>query len=350
MSRTDDILDKTKRKEPEAKKWKVVVGIVVGLVLGGILFGSCYVMTEPVADSYLQQSKPLLKHSAFYNNQIGKDEQSVYFIGSSVIGTAVYCPLIDSILQEQGYNIETYNSHLGADRPRIRVMEIDDIIESNPDLVIYGMTYTNMVGADIEPTYIMFSPNPPLFNQDLSDFFTDDELIGMLEYSLFPKRGYIIDGISPYFTSVFGIENHDDKLRYFMKEGYSPESLMIYEKEHYNVENIRKTADNTYSHLDFTKDAAINNADALVYSIQRLKDAGIPVILINMPIHPIVSDAIPQDARQDYYDILNRTGVEWIDAERYLNDEDMYDHFHKTWGGCQKFSEMMADLIIQELS
>ena len=35
MSRTDDILDKTKRKEPEAKKWKVVVGIVVGLVLAG---------------------------------------------------------------------------------------------------------------------------------------------------------------------------------------------------------------------------------------------------------------------------------------------------------------------------
>ena len=38
MSKAEDILDKTKRGEPEAKKWKVVVGIVVGLVLvvGGL--------------------------------------------------------------------------------------------------------------------------------------------------------------------------------------------------------------------------------------------------------------------------------------------------------------------------
>ena len=39
MSKAEDILDKTKRGEPEAKKWKVVVGIVVGLVLaGGLLY------------------------------------------------------------------------------------------------------------------------------------------------------------------------------------------------------------------------------------------------------------------------------------------------------------------------
>lgn len=346
--KVDKLIEKTTESE-ESKKWKVIVGIVVGLVFGGVLFVGGYIITEDIADSYIA-SKPIMQHSAFYNSQIGNNATSVYFIGSSVIGTAVYCPLIDSILQEQGYDIETYNLHLGSDRPRIRAMEIDEIIASQPSLVVYGTTYTNMVGDDVEPDYIIHSSNSPLFNQNLSIFFTEEELSTVTYNYLFPKRGYIIHGFAPYLTSILSSTSNEEHLRYLMKEGYSPDVLMAYEDEHYDINNIKQMASTSYSNLDFKTDAAMNNAAALVYSINCLEEAGIPVVLINMPIHSIVSNAIPDDARKDYYEILDSTGVEWINAENSLEDEYMYDHFHKTWGGCQKFSEMMADLIIQEMS
>ena len=52
MSRTDDIIDKTKRKEPETKKWKVVVGIVVGLIIGCVLFYGLFVSTESIVKNH----------------------------------------------------------------------------------------------------------------------------------------------------------------------------------------------------------------------------------------------------------------------------------------------------------
>ena len=48
----DRLIEKTTEKD-EAKKWKVVVGIVVGLVLACGMFVGGYIVTEPIVDEYL---------------------------------------------------------------------------------------------------------------------------------------------------------------------------------------------------------------------------------------------------------------------------------------------------------
>ena len=141
MSRTDDILDKTKRKEPEAKKWKVVVGIILGLVLSlSILYG-LYAVTEPIVKSGDTSLSTIDNLYAFYDLNIGNEETAVYFLGSSLTSFEIYSPLIDEELQKRGYDVTTYNLFVEADTPRLRALQIDEIIESQPALVIYGVSY-----------------------------------------------------------------------------------------------------------------------------------------------------------------------------------------------------------------
>ena len=67
MSRTDDILDKTKRKEPEAKKLVVVVGIIVSVFVAYFGFGF-YLYGCGVWD--VVDSKPTVHRFDFYDEII----------------------------------------------------------------------------------------------------------------------------------------------------------------------------------------------------------------------------------------------------------------------------------------
>ena len=82
MSRTDDILDKTKRKEPEAKKWKVVVGIVIGLVLVFSVYFGIYCFAD--VDTYLE-TKEIVRLYDFYDLKVGENETAVYILGDSFV-------------------------------------------------------------------------------------------------------------------------------------------------------------------------------------------------------------------------------------------------------------------------
>ena len=90
--------------------------------------------------------------------------------------------------------------------------------------------------------------------------------------------------------------------------------------------------------------------DALLYNVRTLQNAGIPVIIINMPLHPLFSEKVTDESRQNFFDLLNQTGAKWFDMEKDYGDEFFRDSHHAMFEeGALVFSPRMADLIIQEL-
>ena len=88
---------------------------------------------------------------------------------------------------------------------------------------------------------------------------------------------------------------------------------------------------------------------ALIYNVQTLQNAGIPVVLINMPLHPLTSEKITDESRQNFYDLLNETGAKWYDMELGCGDEYFFDSHHMTFYGATQFAPRMAELIISEV-
>ncbi len=66
------------------------------------------------------------------------------FFGDSAIGYSVYPPLINQQLRDAGYNITVYNFYLGNDVPLMRALQVQNIIDSKPALVVYKISYRHL--------------------------------------------------------------------------------------------------------------------------------------------------------------------------------------------------------------
>ena len=338
MSRTDDIIDKTKRKEPEAKKWKVVVGIVVGLIVGCILFYGLFVVTEPFVDDMLSGEEINLLFD-FYDEKVGYNETAVYFVGNSIMGTAVYTPLVDDILHSAGYaDVYTYNLLSDGETPLLRALQIERMAESKPSLVIYGMNYAFVnPGKWIEERTVLAQGRYEL-TPELAQLYSEDELDDLTSNLLFYKRGLLLRStILP--NSARTTDN-------YVKEPYGVDLRQELDKGK-SLQSIRDTVSKSNIVIS---DEMTRHKQALIYNVQTLQNAGIPVIIINMPIHPLLSETISNDSRQNYFNLLNMTGAKWIDMEYEYGDDHFRDTQHTLWTGSEDFSRKMADLIIQELS
>ena len=194
MSRTDDIIDKTKRKEPEVKKWIVVIGIIVSVLIAYFGFGF-YLYSCGVWD--VVDSKAIVHRFDFYDEMKNTehDGKTVYFIGDSTVGHAMYPREINLQLEKQGYgDITTYN--LVEDGCRIvkRTVEIQNIIDTNPDMVVIGVTY--LLGGGLSEDRITLVHNQLDVRDDSLYLFTDNEKEMFNNYpSLIFLKTYLSSGI-----------------------------------------------------------------------------------------------------------------------------------------------------------
>ena len=339
----DRLIEKTTEKDG-VKKWKVIVGIVVGLVIVFCL-SYCYVYWYVDLDEYLSETKDIVSLYEFYDAKVGEDETAVFFIGNSIVGHPVYPPEINRILNEKGYDITTYNLAISSDVALERSLEIQKIIDAKPSLVIYGVSYNNILskGSRLdERTKLVYSKLD--VRNDALALFTNEEITSYLlsPPDLIYLKKYLenakkYSGKSStsrtydYFVDCYGLE----------WRLYADTQKMSYDEIKNDVSNINHVVgdeDNRYK-------------DALLYSVKTLQDAGIPVVIISMPIHPAYSEKISDESRQNFHNLLDQTGVKWYDMEFLYGDEFFRDYIHSLFEtGALVFAPVMADLIIQEMS
>lgn len=335
----DKLIEKTTKKDGE-KKWKVVVGIVVGLVFAGGLFIGCYFATEPIIDNSLS-TYPINEIFDFYSEKRGENETAVYFVGSSLVATEVYTPYITSKLEDDGYNISVYNLFVPSETLIMRSIQIEEMVASSPDLVIIGISYSSFVQEHWNDEHMMLAYGYYELTPELVSLYTDEELDSM-NPDLFYKRGYLIRSLIPKSVSEregeYVIEPYGVSRRQGFEETKDMGSMVSSANNPENLWRPVITAEET------------RNVQALKYMVNSCKEANIPVVIINMPIHPLLSEKITDESRENYFEILDTLDVKIIDMEKEYGDEHFWDLIHTTWDGALAFSDKMTDLIIQELS
>ena len=350
----DRLIEETTEKDG-VKKWKVIVGIVVGL---GIVFAGLYgyIFVYSDVDTYLQDRKLITNLYDFYDLKVGNDETAVYFIGSSIIGRSIYPPEINNILSEKGYDIKTYNLYYTGDIPLERSLEIQKIIDSNPSLVIYGVTYRSVVSG-YDKARFSERVNLVYDRLDVRDdayvLFTPSEIE---EICSIPNLDYFmsfVDSAQSYKASIqkYGISKNAMLYDYAI-DPYGFNYRVNLDKNDETESAILKAANNpNNSWRPIITNESTRYKDAFLYNVKTLQDAGVPVVIINMPIHPLVSEKITDESRQNFYGLLNQTGATWYDMERDYDSAFFRDTVHARFDtGALVFAPVMADLIIQELS
>lgn len=330
----DRLIEKTTEKD-EAKKWKVVVGIVVGISICFLMYFGLLLISEPIIDDYLSNVSPHPKATLYaysiYDNTSANYSNSVFFMGSSIVGNAFKTDKISSVLAERGFSdITVYNLHMPMDTPLMRSMEIQKIIDSNPSMVIFGITYRDVMDVTWSDDRTTLVYDSLKIRDDSLHLYNSYELNDIQTPPNFDhKKLYLLSALRTYFGDNV-VQSAPLKTIDELKEQANTSDYLVWHPE-IGTENTRYK-------------------DALVYNVRTLKDAGIDVVIINMPISPILSDLISNESRQNYFNILNNTTAVWYDFEKDYDYDFFKDLMHATDYGSTLFAPVVADIIIQEMS
>ena len=341
----DRLIEKTTEND-EAKKWKVVVGIVVGLVLAGGLFAFGLMVCD--VDNYLSKKDIVMLYD-FYEWHESVNETAVYFIGNSVVGSAIYPPDINKIIHDNGHDIKVYNLYISGESIIERTLQINALIDSNPRLVIYGITYADVSGnGGVTSERAILVQDRINLDKDAEYLFTESELedIYVNKPDLFYKKAFVKSAIS---YKLFGSTDWNTDVDFYEDPRGMEHRLRKSNEKDYDLIVAEANDENNGWHPVITN-VTTRSKEALQYNVNKLKNAGINVVIVNMPLHPLISNEIDNESRYNYFEFLNQIGVKWVDMEKLFEDDYFYDSHHASWNGTQQITPVMADLIIQEMS
>jgi len=341
----DRLIEKTTEKDG-VKKWKVVVGIVVGLVLAGGLFVGGLYLLNPVLEDYFDDNKEIANLYDFYDLKVGYNTTAVYFVGASHVAESVYPAEINRILRERGYeNITVYSAYVSSEGPLDRLVHLQNLIDSKPFMVIYGISASKICQEEINEDNILIVKNRLNLIDDSLQYYTNEEL-SLLQGSLNPLD------MKRFFSSAFMYELLP--IREFEID-YSVDPLGgEYARKYIWGANVNDETIaylyNSNHRIEYYISNDSRSVGAFNYILSTLEEEDIDVVVVNAPINPLASDKITEDTRENYYSVLNETGYDWYDLEYSIPAEYFFDGTHPTFDGAMALAPIWADIIIQEMS
>lgn len=334
----DRLIEKTTEKDG-VKKWKVVVGIVVGLVLAICIIFSIWVICD--VDAYIHDNNQIVALYDFYDSHDYTNETSVYFVGNSQLGYAVYTPEINRMLSESGYNITSYNLFLDGETPNDLLLQLDKIIVHHPSLMIIGYSYRSLLYDSFSTERSPYVSSRINLSDEVKDYLSESELKSLgISSRIDVYRGSLK-------STLIGSIDIVDSIKQTYDYEYDPIGD-IYRKEWNNQNLISITNSlNQWPGSPAVTDELIAKQDSLIYFIDCLTSEGISVIVLNLPIHPLYSEQISENSRNTYYEFLDSLGVDWYNYENKYDISFFRDQAHANWNGSLEFSHEMAELIIE---
>ena len=342
----DRLIEKTTEKDG-VKKWAVVLVIILGVVLA--YFGLGLYLDIVGVNTYISETKQVVAVYDFYDLKVGEDETAVYFIGSSIVGCGIDSDEINRILKEEGYDITVYNLGIDGDDPLDRSLHIQNIISSSPALVIFGETYSRVTPQTLNEEWVFLAKDKLNIQIDSLHLYSTDELWTILKPHTYLDNKRFVESAKKYTPK--GIEQVDSVVStdlYTLTKG----SSWRHNEENnpkYSREGIIAEA-NRGSWSPVITNEMTNAKEAVIYNAKTLMDAGIPVVILNMPLHPLISEHVTEESRENFFALLDSTGALWYDYEFACPDDEYWykdGHHIAPETGAKMFAPQMAELIIE---
>ena len=291
-----------------------------------------------------------------------------------------------TIGENTSYEGEFYNLAYAGDRPYVRMIEIDAMIELNPKLVIFEIganTFSSMSQpldeGSIQRMSQLMALNTEWEQQSWEDIlFTDDLPLLPMKKSeqILYTASLTPESLEKTFQYEFEIEEkpyscdpitgrvHCVPLQ--SDENYNYEEYIQYPTQFRNSLKLIKEGNSsisieefygerldTYIGRSYHNSEGIENRNQIAFEfmLESLTNANIPVLLVGLPYNPVLIDRLAV-GQWDYYNLTTSTYAE-IDGitvhDLIWNDnwveEDFNDFTHASREGEVKFTSFISPLI-----
>jgi len=277
----------------------------------------------------------------------------VLFWGSSMIREAVDA----AMLEKAAPNISAYNLAVSGDLPQRRLTEIAACRDARPTEVVIGVSYPEL-----------FEDRPPYEDQ----------------IAILPAESY--SHLPPEAQSLLSARSRDImqrsnwlrfwwKRKFFLSAGFflagipdrsnpnppgyvnNVKAPWVYRRSLKATELKRFLAERANRYPPYADDRALQiesmpGAKSLRYLVKDLQDHGTRIVLINMPLHPLLSQIVPAErhlALKRFLDGLASPLVRIIDFQDKLPAEQFIDLVHVNADGREAFTTGMAAFMTKPM-
>ena len=352
MSKIGDLLNRTVREETDITKGDHSLTISISIICSVMIcigfFLGLYYFAD--VDTYLKDNKEIIHLYDFYDKKVGENETAVYIIGSSVVAESIIPPEINRLLVQKGYdNIKLYTCYLSSDTPMSRSVQLKNIIDSKPSLIIYGLMPRDISSNDWKDEYFVIV-HDRLHLCNNSEYLYSKEQLNTLSKNddIWYNKKFLLSALN--YRPSSADNSHYERLNY----SYDPIGEDI-RKSISTRADINATLANVNNPNSFWRtesevsDEWTQNKEALMYIVKTLKENNVPVVIANMPINPLLSEQISNSSYSNYFDLINGINVDYYDLDGCYSPEDFFDEVHMTYDGAIKFAPRVADLIIEQV-
>lgn len=279
-------------------------------------------------------------HGTRFNTILGKYQdipaESIIFMGDSQIQEGIDCTLIEKESTETCFNFG-----LAGLVPMQMALQKDVIIAAKPKKVVIGASaafFDESINKN-EDLFLLFNVHGIAADSFLAERLNqrEKELLSLnyFEKALY-KRKFILPLYLGIFTSVIKpSEQHPNVVNNFK----NPHFFIHQQKD---SELTAKLQDPTITRIFEIEKSARRQRDAFHYFIRELKNAGIEVVVLNMPYHPFVFEQLSPASQHAFNDYLLELSqildFELIDLQHQFSAADFNDLTHLNSAGAEKLS------------
>ncbi len=306
----------TRRMDSEYRN--IALTIIAAVIISLIISITFVVFIVP---PYLHATNRAINIFDFYEH-IGPN--NIYFIGSSQIADDVDTRMIGP---------DAYNLGWGGDTPLRRLIELNQLIKTQPRTVIIGLSY---FGLNDSPVIVLqadlIAPVADKIKTVPREFFTEEELKLIDTNPFYYNRKFIGSSL----LALIHNDESEDVANFTIPD--NPAKNLTYQ-ERVDLVNNGGADSSVVPENDCNQKRALN------YTIYELQKAGIYVMVINMPLNPLLSAKISNETRKSYFNFLNSTGVKYYDFERSFSDKYFADLVHLNSAGRKCFTELLCPIV-----
>lgn len=323
----------------ELKDANIFSLIVIVALSVGIAFFAYFLVIHFVVEANLSKDFREVAVLDFYQQPHHGD---IFFIGSSQVYESIDSFLIEESLRKRNINRSAYTIGLSGDTPLARVPELENLIASEPKMVVIGISYRDLTNRSLvnEDRFVIISDRVSCSEEcELVLSNTQSRLMSQTPFEKkIYERKFILNSLLERLVRINPIE---ERIRYNIttnfKASLNPRSTQTDEIKVNSLRNVKNDSP-LFEEVNPQK-------RALQYIITKLRKNNISVIILNLPIDPHLSDVVNESTRYNFEYFLNSTGVPWYNYEREYPSDYFADTLHMNSVGRKVFSENLSYVI-----
>jgi len=286
----------------------IMLAIFVALILA-------LAITYSVNDWYRSNFDVKKKEDIFYSQDFDPNKKKIYLVGSSQIHR-LNATFIEKYISQTESDYEIYNLGIAGDNPSERFRTLQEIIDTKPVLVVYGITFGDFEGRGIRQntiTTVIAPPKPvdtlPQPWEFLYEYIPQTNII---DFSNFDNPQLIT-------LKIFELSQHRK-----LKEKLEPDLPNTPFTKYTKILNVitylqSEMEDRYYERPRFTgydngvSDSVVNTLKRIISTLQ---ENNIKVILISQPYTRTFLDHVDNDSIESFTSIMKEISDEF-DVEVY---------------------------------